>query len=174
MSTPSPLAHDVGTVASSEPVHSDGTDFIFNMGKAKRLREIRKLNKQKNQELDLHRVVAKTKLYRHQITAIPDEVEGIQNFVDVGNYFYQRYGRGAVVIVPGLNGMFSPGYVVFSQFRETQSTSRSLVRSYSPKNELVISIDAHLSFSSVDEWGAFQASLKIREKTDSYCTRAIF
>ncbi|MGK7879047.1 MAG: hypothetical protein AB4060_02965 [Crocosphaera sp.] len=168
------MAHDVGKVASSERVHSDGTDFIFNMGKAQRLRKIRKLNKQKNQELDLHRVVARTKLYRHQIAAIPDEVDGIKNFVDVGNYFYRLYGRGAVVIVPELNGMFSPGYVVFSFFRETQSTSRSLVRSYSPQNELVMSIDADLSFSSVDEWGAFQASLTILEKTDSYCTRAIF
>ncbi|MGK7954424.1 MAG: hypothetical protein AB4063_04050 [Crocosphaera sp.] len=144
------------------------------MGKSRFLKEVKKLNKNKINGYNIHEVVAGTLINPQQVTGIPIGMKGIKSLMDANEYFYRKYGRGAVIFVPLNNDMFTVGFIKSDDFRETQSASLSLVKGYNPLSEIVASVDPSLSVSSVNEWGTFQVHLTVIKKTDPYCTQIVF
>ena len=144
------------------------------MGKSRFLKEIKKLNKNEINGHNIHEVIAGTLINPQQVTSIPIGVKGIKSLTDANEYFYRKYGRGAVIFVPLYDDIFSIGFIKLDDFRKTQSTSLSLVKGYNPLYEIVASVDPRLSVSSVNEWGNFQVNLTIIKKTDAYCTQIVF
>ncbi len=117
------------------------------MGKSRFLKEVKKLNKNKINGHNIHEVIAGTLINPQQVTGIPIGMKGIKSLMDANEYFYRKYGRGAVIFVPLNNDMFTVGFIKSDDFRETQSASLSLVKGYNPLSEIVASVDPSFSRS---------------------------
>ena len=143
------------------------------MGKSGFLKEMKRLDKKKVQGYNIHDVITETIINPHQVTYIHMGVKGIKSLSNAHEYFYAKYGRGAVIFVPLVDNMLRVGFVKSSDFREDQNVSLSLVEGYNLVSEIVASVDPRLSIPLEDEPGSFEVSLTILKQKEAYCTQKV-